>query len=201
MAGYGTSPDLSSTGSVTERRVWQLIQAWGTGGSGVAAGGTTGQVLSKKSNTDYDTQWASSGPHGDEVAYGERTSNVASAASAGYANGADLLAAALAFTADGGPYMVEVFVPAVTNGGGNMTAFSVVLNGAQYGVMTGVQGLLNALPFYGVRRITPASGACTVNVHIWSQGAFVSTAYGGVGGGTNTDPIFVRVLKVVSYSP
>lgn len=29
----------------------------GSDGAGVAAGGTTGQVLAKKSNTDYDTEW------------------------------------------------------------------------------------------------------------------------------------------------
>jgi hypothetical protein len=32
-------------------------QAPGTPGVGVPAGGTTGQVLSKKSNDDYDTEW------------------------------------------------------------------------------------------------------------------------------------------------
>lgn len=31
----------------------------GTDGVGVPSGGTTGQVLKKKSNTDYDTEWAS----------------------------------------------------------------------------------------------------------------------------------------------
>lgn len=30
----------------------------GANGAGVASGGTTGQVLKKKSNTDYDTEWA-----------------------------------------------------------------------------------------------------------------------------------------------
>lgn len=30
----------------------------GSGGAGIPAGGTTGQLLSKKSATDYDTQWA-----------------------------------------------------------------------------------------------------------------------------------------------
>ena len=29
----------------------------GTNGVGVPAGGTTGQILTKKSNTDYDTEW------------------------------------------------------------------------------------------------------------------------------------------------
>lgn len=32
--------------------------ATGATGAGVASGGTTGQVLKKKSNTDYDTEWA-----------------------------------------------------------------------------------------------------------------------------------------------
>ena len=33
----------------------------GTNGVGVPAGGTTGQVLAKKSNTDYDTEWVNGG--------------------------------------------------------------------------------------------------------------------------------------------
>lgn len=33
----------------------------GAPGQGVPSGGTTGQVLKKKSNTDYDTEWASAG--------------------------------------------------------------------------------------------------------------------------------------------
>ena len=34
-----------------------FVQAGGAGGSGLPVGGTTGQALTKKSNTDYDAQW------------------------------------------------------------------------------------------------------------------------------------------------
>jgi hypothetical protein len=34
----------------------------GTDGTGVVTGGTTGQVLAKASNTDYDTEWIDSSP-------------------------------------------------------------------------------------------------------------------------------------------
>jgi hypothetical protein len=44
----GPKGDTGATGSTG---------ATGTAGQGLAAGGTTGQVLSKHSNTDYDTSW------------------------------------------------------------------------------------------------------------------------------------------------
>ncbi len=37
----------------------------GGGGGGVPAGGTTGQVLAKNSNTDFDVGWAAGG--GDQI--------------------------------------------------------------------------------------------------------------------------------------
>jgi hypothetical protein len=43
---------------MTPLRVKQAINANKTsGGQGVPTGGTTGQILTKKSNTDYDTEW------------------------------------------------------------------------------------------------------------------------------------------------
>lgn len=41
--------------------------ATGPAGPGVAAGGTTGQYLRKKSNTDYDTEWVNGGGGGGSV--------------------------------------------------------------------------------------------------------------------------------------
>lgn len=40
----------------------------GPAGSGLAAGGTTGQVLAKNSNTDYDTEWITAAGLGDMIA-------------------------------------------------------------------------------------------------------------------------------------
>ena len=48
----------------------------GAAGVGVPTGGTTGQVLTKKSNTDYDTEWTdvqSGGGTGDVTAAGDNT--------------------------------------------------------------------------------------------------------------------------------
>lgn len=48
---------------------WQISGENGTNGVGVPAGGTMGQVLKKKSNTDYDTEWVneSGGSGGTEI--------------------------------------------------------------------------------------------------------------------------------------
>lgn len=37
---------------------WELVAQAGVDGQGVPTGGTTGQVLKKASNTDFDTEWA-----------------------------------------------------------------------------------------------------------------------------------------------
>ena len=56
--------------------------ATGPAGPGVAAGGTTGQYLRKKSNTDYDTEWVTGGGGGggsvtmDELYSGTGTPNI-----------------------------------------------------------------------------------------------------------------------------
>ena len=42
----------------TDTEYWQLIASKGETGEGIVEGGTTGQVLKKKSNTDFDTEWA-----------------------------------------------------------------------------------------------------------------------------------------------
>lgn len=55
---------VATTGNLpTDTDFWQLLSEAGADGEGVPTGGTTGQVLAKASNTDYDTAWvaASSG--------------------------------------------------------------------------------------------------------------------------------------------
>ena len=49
------------------------IIACGEDGAGVPAGGTTGQVLKKKSNTDYDTEWANESGGGGTSDYTDLT--------------------------------------------------------------------------------------------------------------------------------
>ena len=54
----------------------------GPAGQGVPSGGTTGQVLKKKSNTDYDTEWAAGGGGGVDP-YTDPPEDLGNAASAG----------------------------------------------------------------------------------------------------------------------
>lgn len=57
-AGSGYICILASVGNLpTNATYWQLVVAKGDTGQGVPIGGTTGQILKKKSNTDYDTEW------------------------------------------------------------------------------------------------------------------------------------------------
>lgn len=48
-AGAGTAP--------TDATKWMLLAEKGDNGEGVATGGTTGQILAKASNTNFDTEW------------------------------------------------------------------------------------------------------------------------------------------------
>lgn len=41
----------------TDATKWMLLAEKGDNGEGVATGGTTGQVLAKASNTNFDTEW------------------------------------------------------------------------------------------------------------------------------------------------
>lgn len=69
IAGDGVSYNGSSyvamgptSGNLpTDTSYWQALASKGDPGEGLAAGGTTGQVLSKASDDDYDTEWTSAG--------------------------------------------------------------------------------------------------------------------------------------------
>ena len=52
----------------SEGATWTVLaeDGQGGGGQGVPAGGTTGQVLAKASNTDYDTEWVNGGGGGGD---------------------------------------------------------------------------------------------------------------------------------------
>ena len=51
------SPDTEIKMSVSENPLNFRVTAGGSRGVGLISGGTTGQVLSKKTNNDYDTEW------------------------------------------------------------------------------------------------------------------------------------------------
>lgn len=52
---------------LTYKWVQRDVQPSGGSGGGIPSGGTTGQVLVKKSNTDYDAEWADGGSEGTLV--------------------------------------------------------------------------------------------------------------------------------------
>lgn len=60
----GVKGDTGATGSQGPQGIQGPVGSTGStgpAGPGVAVGGTTGQVLSKKTNTDFDTQWVNGG--------------------------------------------------------------------------------------------------------------------------------------------
>ena len=80
MAVTISSPEPSLTITNATNQITFSLGRAGADGQGVAAGGTTGQVLAKALNTDYDTEWTSVGA-GDMLA-ANNLSDVASAATA-----------------------------------------------------------------------------------------------------------------------
>lgn len=129
---------------------------------------------------------------GSYLASGSRAADVSTAGTT-FAAGADVLAAALSFTADGtSTYIVEVFCAEWrSNSSGVNNIAKLNLDGADGGFMavfTSPSANFGA-PLRGEREITPSAGAHTVNVRIV------------VGGGTTTvfgasiAPIYVRVKK------
>lgn len=55
---YVSRTNSNTNNAVTVTTAWALLASVGPAGPGIATGGTTGQFLTKKSATDYDTQWS-----------------------------------------------------------------------------------------------------------------------------------------------
>jgi len=84
-SGVTSGSTVSSTVSTTSTNTANVVAggvgpagaagAAGADGQGVPVGGTTGQVLSKNSNTDYDTEWSTVSGTGDVVGPASATDN------------------------------------------------------------------------------------------------------------------------------
>lgn len=84
-SGVTSGSTVSSTVSTTSTNTANVVAggvgpagaagAAGADGQGVPVGGTTGQVLSKNSNTDYDTEWSTVSGTGDVVGPASSTDN------------------------------------------------------------------------------------------------------------------------------
>lgn len=111
------------------------------------------------------------------IGFASKTANVATAAAAGFANGADIFAN-ITLTSDGvTPLRLDLQVPNTNNGGGtDGTIFAINLDGAESLDYTNTNAYLNGLPYTGALRITPTNASHTLNVRIYSNGAWVSTA-------------------------
>jgi hypothetical protein len=165
---------------------------------GMPAGGSTGQVLTKNSATDYDTDWATptgggSGA-GTQLDYAQITANTPSITSA-------TLTAAITgslVTYDGSRVKLEFWASKVTIGGTGATArISFTRDGATNGIeeVLGIAASYTTLAFYIVCFDTPTAGAHTYGVSYRADGANSSLIFAGPGGAGQTPPAFLRVTK------
>lgn len=170
--------------------------AWRTliGGmaSGVPAGGAIGQVLSKKTASDYDTQWVSS-----ELDYKQITADVSVAATTEAA--ATTVITGNSVTFDGSRVKIEFFSPSIVIGGG-ITYLTVVLLrdavviGQARSGFAGGTGPIEEMALKAEVFDTPTAGA-----HAYSIKAFVSGSSGVVRAGLGVSgallPAFLRVTR------
>lgn len=133
---------------------------------------------------------------GSQVGKGTKTSNVSTSGTS-FAAGADLLASAISFTADGSSdYIVKVYARQTQNS----TAIAhnrleLNLDGSAAGVMYDA-GFNSTNENFGVAAAiiisAPSAGSHTVNVRLWvSTGT--GTVVGGAGGSNVSSPILVTV--------
>lgn len=129
------------------------------------------------------------------IVKGTRAANVSTVGTT-FAGGADLLAAAISFTADGvSDYLVTVIcAQAQTGGAANAATAAIVLDGAQNATILG-STFSNGQPVYAAGLVTPPAGVHTINVRIWSGGAWTTTFAAGAGGAAGVTPIIIGVEK------
>lgn len=177
------------------RNNYSALQSFGNLLRACLAGGTSGQVLQAVDGTDV--QYVV--PKG-VLASGTKTSNVTSTGTT-FGTGADLLAAALSFTADGtSNYLLRVYARAWTN---SLTTAASQLNlnldGVDKGQFASMQpSVANvAIPLsVGGVILVPTAGAHTVNARLSVSVASTATVVGGAGGAGVDLPIFVSVEKL-----
>jgi hypothetical protein len=133
------------------------------------------------------------------IAWDKKTASVSTAGTT-FAAGADVLAAALTFTADGvSTYRVRIEADAWgTNTASDGVQARLNLDGADGGFMA-IGSLLGAnqqLPLNGSLIIAPAAGAHTVNVRLTALVGGTATISGGAGGAGAHAPIVVSIERL-----
>lgn len=136
---------------------------------------------------------------GVPVAYGKRTSNVSSSGTS-FGTGADILAAALPFNANGtSDYMVRLSCEYVTQNTNNDGAFfHINLDGSDAGLMRIVTVAAAAAAYSGDVTgvlVAPSAGAHTLNVRLRVD-AGSATIQGGAGGSGAVVPILVSLQRM-----
>lgn len=160
-------------------------------GSGPAAAGTVLTADGKGA--------AGFTPASPTITYGTKTSDVTTTGSS-FAAGADLLASALSFTADGtSDYVVEVASRAwLSSASGDIFA-DINLDTASGGILANYTspGTGQAIPLRASGVIVaPTAGAHTVNVRVYSAtGSPTLVVKGNIGGAGASVPILVWVRK------
>lgn len=128
------------------------------------------------------------------VAYGTRTTNQTTVGTT-YAAGADILAAAVSFTADGhSDYVIRA--SGVGFGASASVNGQLWLNfdAAQRGLMQSTFTAGQVMPVAASAVVfAPAAGAHTVNVRMVVSAAATGTIFAGNGTGTNFQPFLVTV--------
>jgi hypothetical protein len=135
------------------------------------------------------------------IAHATKASDVGTTGTT-FAGGADILAAALSFTADGSSdYIVEASSPGWVNGtAGNGMQARLNLDTADGGILSEVDiGTAlggDILPF-AIRSIlvAPSAGAHTVNIRINSVAGGTTTVKAGAGGAGTNGPALVTIRK------
>lgn len=158
-----------------------------------------GELLTASSMNTYvsnDLSWL----YGRYVAHGTRTSNVTTTGTT-FGAGADLLASALSFTADGtSDYTVQVGGMAIKTSAaaGQQVILNLNLDSADGGLFFEPTEPTSNYQFGLAAEcvFTPSSGAHTVNVRMWSSAAGTALAYGGAGGAGVTVPILVSLWRL-----
>jgi hypothetical protein len=157
----------------------------GDPGFGIPAGGAVGNIISKKSATNYDVQWSASGT---ELAYNTQPSTVNITATT--AASAQQIVAASPITFDGATsvwlefYCSYAFCPSTT------IALTITLwdGSTDLGNMAGLFGLTGTV-VTARRRLTPSAGS-----HTYSIRAYVGAA--GTGGlqAAAANPTYQRIV-------
>lgn len=129
------------------------------------------------------------------VAHGSRTSSVTTTGTS-YGTGADLLASAVTFTADGSSDYAVRFSCAAFSNPSNPPSAALTLDGSQSSTMIDQLGSTQMAGDVSCLISAPSAGTHSVNIRVWAGGATTLTVKGGAGGSSTDMPILVTVMRL-----